>query len=379
MSFSKKSEIGHRSVPTLYDSRPAGAPALQWDSAFCGADALAGVKTTDYDSRRIGIFPRGSRINRSGRRLIDVLVVVLVFGGVVGCRSAAEAPHESLTGPWDVSRAENLVWHPDDERFSQNWALETSGLAFTDGSMVATSEKYARLLFFDEGFEARVVNLGVPRHAELEGVAWHDGSLYLCDEAHAAVYRVELSPATRLVPRLAALELSIEGIDVQGGKIGVEGIEVSKDGRYIQLLLERSGSPETGCVSRLWLLRLDGDRLIAEGTPIDLALEDCNWRLTGLAWMGERLIGLKTQYPGERYEIVEIDRMSGEIEVVQDLTDYLRGVRADGWGNNVEGIAIGDDGALWLISDNAVTGVIDDPYPPRTDERALLVKIPRSE
>lgn len=270
-----------------------------------------------------------------------------------------------------------MVWHPDDEHFSQDWALETSGFAFTDGSMVATSEKYARLLFFDDGLEVRVVTLGVPRHAELEGVAWHDGSLYLCDEAHAAVYRVELSPATRLVPRLAAFELSIEGIDVVGGKIGVEGIEVSRDGRYIHLLLERSGSPETGCVSRLWLLRMDGDRLTAEGTPVDLALEDCNWRLTGLAWMGERLLGLKTQYPGERYEIVEIDRMTGAIDVVQDLTDYLRGVRADGWGNNVEGIAIDDEGALWLISDNAVTGVIDNPYPPRTDERALLVKIPR--
>ncbi len=69
--------------------------------------------------------------------------------------------------------------------------------------------------------------------------------------------------------------------------------------------------------------------------------------------------------------------MSGEIELVQDLTEYLRGVRAAGWGNNVEGIAIDQDGALWLIGDNAVSGVIDDPYPPETDERALLVRIPR--
>ena len=125
------------------------------------------------------------------------------------------------------------------------------------------------------------------------------------------------------------------------------------------------------------MLRVDKIGLIAEGTPIDLTLEDCNWRLTGLAWMDGRLLGLKTQYPGERYEIVDIDRIAGSFEVVQDLTDYLRGVRADGWGNNVEGIAIDDDGALWLIGDNAVTGVIDEEYPHETDERALLVRIPR--
>ena len=304
------------------------------------------------------------------------LVSVLFVLTLSGCRSTTP---ETGDGPWDLSRAENLVWHPDDEHFTQNRALETSGLAFTDEVLVATSEKYARLLFFDDDLEARVVNLGVPRHAELEGVAWHSGVIYLCDEAHAAVYRVDLGDETRLVPKLAAIELPIEGIDVTGGKIGVEGIEISADGQYLYLLLERTGVTTTGCVSRLWSLSVGDDRLIAEGTPVNLPLEDCNWRLTGLAWMDGQLLGLKTQYPGERYEIVEIDQLAGETEVVQDLTDYLRGVREEGWGNNVEGIAIDSDGALWLIGDNAVTGVIDERYPPRTDEKALLVRIPRAE
>jgi len=377
LSLLEKSKIGPRGLPALYDSRPAGVPALQWDSAFCGAGAFTGAKTTDHDSQRIGVFTRGSRICRSGRRLIEVLVVVLGFVGVVGCSSTAKVSEEAQAGPWDVARAEKLSWQADDEYFNQDRALETSGLAFTDEALVAPSEKYARLLFFNPRLEARVVGIGVPRHAELEGVAWHDGSLFLCDEANAAVYQVELGDATRLLPKLAAVELPLEGIEVAGGKIGVEGIEVAPDGSALYVLLERSGDESTGCVSRLWRLHIEEDRLVLDGDPMNIALEDCNWRLTGLSWMGERLLGLKTQYPGERYEIVEIDRMSGVIEVVQDLTEYLRGVRADGWGNNVEGIAIDDDGALWLISDNAVTGVIDDPYPPRTDERALLVKIPR--
>ena len=316
---------------------------------------------------------------RWGRAAVGLVVVVGAFGGLTGCRSTADRAGEAPVGQWDVSRAEELTWRADDEHFTQDWALETSGLAFAGNEMVAPSEKYARLLFFNDELEARVVALGVPRHAEIEGVSSHGDSLFMCDEAHAAVYRVDLGDATRDLPRLAAVQLPIEGIDVEGGKIGVEGIEVSADGRYLHLLLERSGDPSIGCVSRLCLLRVDENRLIAEGTPIDLPLEDCNWRLTGLAWMDGRLLGLKTQYPGERYEIVDIDRVAGSFEVVQDLTDYLRGVRADGWGNNVEGIAIDSEGALWLIGDNAVTGIIDDEYPSQTDERALLVKIPRAE
>jgi len=313
---------------------------------------------------------------RRAKRVAVTAAALAAATLISGCRSADPGP-DIADGPWDVSRAENLVWHPDDEHFTQNRALETSGLAFTDEALVASSEKYGRLLFFSPALDARVVDLGVPRHAEVEGVAWHDGSLFLCDEAHAAVYRVDLGDETRLVPKLAAVKLPIEGIDVAGGKIGVEGIEVSADGQYLYLLLERSGDETTGCVSRLWLLRVEENGLLAEGAPFDIPLEDCNWRLTGLAWMDGQLLGLKTQYPGERYEIVEIDLVGGRFDVVQDLTDYLRGVRAEGWGNNVEGIAVDADGALWLIGDNAVTGVIDDRYPPKTDERALLVRIPR--
>jgi len=311
---------------------------------------------------------------RYGSRVALAAAGVLWLGG---CASTDGSVSQLQSGPWDLSRAETLSWSPDDERFSQDLALETSGLAFADEILVAPSEKYGRLLFLSPDLEARVVELGVPPHAELEGVAWHDGSLYLCDEAHATVYRVRLGEETELLPKLAAVEMPVSGVDLVGGKIGVEGIEVSSDGRYIHLLLERSGDPASGCVSRLWLLRIDDDRLIAAGTPINIPLEDCNWRLTGLVWMDDHLLGLKTQYPGERYEIVAINRISGTFEVLQDLTEYLRGVRAAGWGNNVEGIAIGEDGALWLIGDNAVTGVIDDLYPPETDEKALLVRIPK--
>lgn len=311
--------------------------------------------------------------SRRGRRNVAFALAVIVAWFAAGCATVSHGP----SGPWDETAAEVLTWEPDDPGFAQDFALETSGLAFAGAELVAPSEKYARLLIIDHDLGARVVVLGVPRHAELEGVAWNNGTLYLCDEAHAAVYRVGLGEATRLLPKLAAVELPIEGVELEGGKVGVEGIEVSKDGRFIFLLLERTGNDEVGCVSRLWQLGLESDRLVAAGEPVDIQLEDCNWRLTGLAWMGQRLLGLKTQYPGSRYEIVEVDPGSGAVSLVQDLTEYLRGVRGDGWGNNVEGIAVAADGALWLISDNAVTGVVDDFYPPKAVERALLVRMPR--
>ena len=310
------------------------------------------------------------------------MFAVVCVMATAACRTTTEAPTET----WDVSRAENLEWQPDDARFGQDFALETSGLAYAGGKLWAPSEKYARLLVISpgDGPSAQVVDIEVPTHAELEGLAVRDGRAYLCDEAHATVYRVDLEDGvghyegTGPEP-LVAVELPLVDVEVEAGKIGVEGIEVSLDGSALYVLLERSGDESTGCVSRIWRLHMEKGRLRLEGEPLEIPLEDCNWRLTGLAWDGPQLLGLKTQYPGERYEIVEIDTQTGEIVVAQDLTAYLRGVRDDGWGNNAEGIAIDDDGALWLIGDNAVTGVIDDPYPPPTDERALLLRIPRSK
>ena len=118
---------------------------------------------------------------------------------------------------------------------------------------------------------------------------------------------------------------------------------------------------------------------MVEDEPLEIPLEDCAWRLTGLAWWGERLLALKTQYPGERYEVVAIDPFSGDHRVVVELTELLRSLEREGWSNNVEGIAVASDGALWLVADNAVTGVIDDPLPQRTDNRTLLLRIPAAE
>lgn len=321
------------------------------------------------------------------RRIWKVVCVLApaVVAVQFGCRSAP-LPEVQRLAAWDVNRAEVLRWRSDDPSFEQRYAIEASGLAISEGSLFVPSEKYGRLLLIEASNDLAVatVQLAVPRHAELEGVARTADGLLLCDEAHAAVYEVSIDREEGALENPAGTPLPVrrfllEGVDVEGGKIGFEGIEIDPDGSTVHLLLERSGTAATGCVSRIWSLQRRDQALRSRGEPIEVGLEDCNWRLTGLAWWGERLIALKTQFPGERYEIVTVDLESGATEVVADLTELLRSLAREGWSNNVEGIAVGGDGSLWLVADNAVTGVIDDPVPGPAEAGTLLLRIPSTK
>jgi uncharacterized protein YjiK len=312
-----------------------------------------------------------------------ILLCGLAAGGA--CRSET-SPASSDLPPWDVDRARVIEWSSEDPSFEQDFALEASGLMVVEGLLVMPSEKYGRLLVLDPAGDApvRVIPVAVPRHAELEGVALTEEGVLLCDEAHAAVYEVPIDDLPRLyrstqVPPVPVGGLELEGVSVRGGKIGFEGVEVDPNDGSVFLLLERSGSDDTGCVSRIWNLRLSDKVLSSIGDPVDVELEDCAWRLTGLAWWDGRLIALKTQYPGERYEVVSVDHLTGGTEVLIDLTEKLRALGDQGWSNNVEGIAVAADGSLWLVADNAETGVIDDLLPSRVDSRTLLMHLPTSE
>jgi hypothetical protein len=300
----------------------------------------------------------------------------------VGCRSTG-VPERPPAPPWDVDRAEVIEWRSGDPAFDQDFALEASGLAVLDGDLLVPSEKYGRILVIepDSDFAATAVPLGTPRYAELEGVAVAGDHLVLCDEAHAAVYEISAEAVAGFVEApssqtVEARQLALEDLGVTGGKIGFEGIEINPRNEGIYLLLEREGNAGTGCVSKIFSLRHGTDRWVSDAEPLVVELDDCFWRLTGLAWWGERLIALKTQFPGERYEIVAVDLSTGDSTVVLEMTPLLRSLGGAGWSNNVEGLAVADDGSLWLVADNAVTGVIDDPEPPRIKSRSLLVRIP---
>lgn len=313
------------------------------------------------------------------------MALLLLLGSVAGCRSVSTSGQKSAA-PWNVARAEVVRWHADEPFFAQDFAIEASGLAASDRFLWVTSEKYGGLLLIDlQGRPyVKTVRVGVPKHAELEGVALVDGGVLLCDEAHAAVYEAPIDDERQVFAfppsqPLPVHSLTLEGVAVRGGKIGFEGIEVDADDGTVYLLLERSGTEETGCVSRIWKLNRIANGLRADGDPIEVQLKDCTWRLTGLAWWEGELIALRTQFPGMRYEVVTVDLLTGDTEVLLDPTKLLRRLAREGWSNNVEGIAVSGDGSLWLVADNAVTGVINEPLPPRGESYTLLLRIPRAK
>jgi hypothetical protein len=305
---------------------------------------------------------------------LAVAVVLIAMSGMFGCRSI-EAEKTALPS-WDLERAELLEWQADDPAFAQDRALEASGMAVFDESLYVSSETYGRLIRIDPGsLEAWVLRLDVPDFSELEGVAIHAGTAYLCDEAHAAVHVVDLT-AEQANGSYPSRSLPLRGVSVVGGKTGYEGVALSSDASLLYLLLERSRGPDTGCVSKIFRMAIEAEALVARQDPIIVELEDCNWRLAALEMWRGHLLALKTQYPGERYELIAINPKTGGRQLVLEMTDLLRSVTADGWTNNVEGLGITEEGTLYLVGDNAVTGVVYDPVPPAIDDRTLLMRIP---
>ena len=120
-------------------------------------------------------------------------IFFLLLTSAAGCRSATTRDAKS-TPPWNIARAEVVRWHADEPFFAQNFAIEASGLAASDRFLWVSSEKYGGLLLVDLSGRpyVKTVRIGVPKYAELEGVALVDGGVLLCDEAHAAVYEVSI-------------------------------------------------------------------------------------------------------------------------------------------------------------------------------------------
>ena len=309
----------------------------------------------------------------AGSAYIGVLLLVL---SLIGCRTTG-AP-DSAGSWWDVDRAEILAWHADDPAFEQSMALEGSGLVAHDGMLLAASEKYAELIHIDPiSLEVETYSLSLPRYAEIEGIAVDGQEILMCDEANAAVWSSAL-PSEKTGGSLEVRRLELDGIELAAGKLGVEGITIDQGPPYeIYLVLERLGSEEEGCHATIFKLRREGEsQLLPSGAPLIIPMEDCNWRLTGLQFWNGRLLALKTRYPGERYEVVVVDRETGDLTTVIDMTELLNGVRDQGWGNNIEGLTVTEDGALWLVSDNAMTDRVESLNPPPAREKTLLMRLP---
>jgi uncharacterized protein YjiK len=317
---------------------------------------------------------------RSGAGRLVLLCLFVVSGA---CSTTSIEPGGTgsvLATQWDVEDFEIYEWSSDVPEFEPGFALEGSGLAMSAGALFLASEKYASVLHLSVGnpTAASVLRLRVPKHSELEGMAYHDGRLLLCDEAHAAVYEVELPNEIDLHGEQNELEvkkLALPELGVQGGKIGLEGLAVDPATGTIFLLLERSGDPDSGCHSTVFVLSRDQDELETTAPAMEIELDDCSWRLTGLHFDNGRLLALETSYPGFEYRILSIDPEDGSHRVLQDITELSRSLAKRGYDNNLEGLVLASDGDLYLVSDNEVTGVIDAELPPPCERKTLLLRL----
>jgi uncharacterized protein YjiK len=325
---------------------------------------------------------------------VRVAVSIAVLLTALGCRpgdgrhAGAErwSPEAVEAGcGWDLERYEVLRWRCSSADFAQQRAIEASGLCASDRYLYAVSEKYGTVLQIDPAREwaAVAVAIDVPSGAELEGVGWWSGTLYICDEAHATIHRVRVPDEAAIADGreagpLPAQSLTLVGLEVYPGKNGFEGIAVAPGGERLFVLLERQGTAFSGCTSSIYTMRVEGDELVLEGEPVTVDLADCSWRLTSLEPAGAdgRLLAIQSRYPGEEYRLLEIDPAARETRQLCELTGLARYLGRQGWSNNLEGLALTRDGAAMVVSDNAVTLAVGGQPPPNASAETLLLRLP---
>jgi uncharacterized protein YjiK len=301
---------------------------------------------------------------------------------VVALLATAACQSTAPQTPWNARKYELLTWQAVDPGFGQDYALEASGLTTSGRYFYVVAEKYATLLQIDPEQDYRVVSvpLDVPSGSEMEGVTWAAGTLYICDEAHAAVYAVEIDEQAIAsggsTEPLVIRRLPVLGLSTVGGKIGYEGVAVDLDHNLLYLLLERSGAEVGVCVATIFPLEIEERGLRAEKTPLVIPLEDCDWRLSGLHLVNGKLLGIQSRYPGELYQLLEIDPLSGISRLLLDITEMGRGLRDHGFGNNLEGIAVTASGDLFMVGDNADIESAASSRPPKTHEKTVFLRLP---
>lgn len=297
-----------------------------------------------------------------------LLVLTLLFSG---CRSTQAPSGEQSLPQWNLAGARFLQWKADDEDFDQDHAIEASGMAADGEILWIASEKFAHLLKLNSRtLEARVEAVDLPPFSELEGITVDQKhGMLITDEAHADIFVLRGGSQPR--------SIDLTALGIHGGKEGIEGIASTNDGRdRVFLLQERSRVSKAQCASTVFPLRWEGDQLIADGPKLISPMEDCNWRLTALEYYRGKLLGLKTRFPGPRYQLVMINSRNGELTQLLDLDALIDKAEAEGWHGNIEGFAITADETLWIVSDNAMTKNRGLEAPPMSRRKTLLLRIP---
>jgi hypothetical protein len=311
---------------------------------------------------------------------------ILVVLALAGCKARGLwAGKADLEAQWNFEGVQSLVFA------NQQWEREFSSLATDAESLYLISERTGKLLriAFPVGTRSEFEEKTLWRRkgGEYEGAALQAGRLYLVDEhadraENASPSVVAISPQTPAEP-LSVWPIRWAGLDCDGGRC-LEGIAVV--GQTVYLLDERDPLEPDRCASRLYvttLKALEGGAAAPQRT-IELALPDCNWRYSDLhaASLGERtyLLALRT-YCVWSAENESCDENAYVVEILDPaatppvISSYRFPEATVQWwrmanvSRNLEGIALGPDGALYLVSDNRwVHG---------RQPKTLLLRIPR--
>lgn len=290
-----------------------------------------------------------------------------------------------LEAQWNFEDVQSLVFP------NQQWEREFSALATDTEALYLISERAGKALRLvypvgpDSEFKER--SLWLRKGGEYEGAAIQGGRLYLVDEHDDRGENVSPALVTLLLQNtaepLSVRPLRWDGLDCDGGRC-LEGLAVV--GQTVYLLDERDHLPGGQCTSRLYVTTLNA---LETGAPaptrtIELALPDCDWRYSALhaAPVGRRtyLLALRTRCVwnaetescDEDAYVVELLNPAATPTVVSSyrfLETTVRWWRMANVSRNLEGIALGPDGAIYIVSDNR--------WFQGRQPKTLLLRIPR--
>lgn len=286
---------------------------------------------------------------------------------LAACGGARWRKKARLDSLWNLKAAESVVFP------LQGREREFSGIAADGESLYLVSENRGKLLklSFPVGLSSKYEEnkLWLREGGEYEGAALRGGYLYLVDE-HAdpeagvspMIVKFALDKPEEPV---ATYPLRWTELDCRSG-LCVEGLAIVGDTVYV--LDERDELPGGGCVGRIYVTDL-ASLESGKGSParVDLPLPDCDWRYTCLdsTVVNERtyLLTLRKRcvWNSETEEcdndefVVEMLDLAASQPVVSSYRFPESNVvwwRLAKVARNLEGITVGPDGDLYLVSDN---------------------------
>jgi hypothetical protein len=307
-------------------------------------------------------------------------VVLIASCGGLGMGSKAD-----LEAAWNFKSVEALVFPLQDRE------REFSALVADSEALHLVSERAGKILRVKfpispySSFEES--DLWAREGAQYEAAAQVGQDLFLLDESLGR--EENNSPLlvkvlfTNPGQRVTSYPLRFNGLDCQKGDC-LEGLTVV--GGRLYILDERDRLPEGGCAGRLYVTTLSAleEGAYDKAERSSLPLPNCQWRYTDLNHtdFGERtyLIALKVRCAWNQ-ETLECEEDEYVIELINPqagpkvVSSYRFPESAVNWwrvarvSRNLEGITVGPDGALYIVSDNL--------WNKGQEVKSLLLRVPK--